>query len=141
MRQGHSRNKHRRVMRWILLFFACWATTGSLACQKWVPVAKSPVRESDPIERSEDALVILRSGEHVRLSPPIEVADDGLSGESRHNPEGRDFRRARRITIPMVAIDEIRAAQADEVATSLLVVGAVAGALFGTFYLFAQEPD
>lgn len=104
-------------------------------------MAASPVRESDPIERAEEVLVILRSGEHIRLSPPINITDDGLSGRSRHNPDGRDFRRVRRTAIPIVDIKEIRARRTDELATSFLVVGAVIGTLFGTFYLFAQEAD
>lgn len=130
-----------RIPRVVLVLLTLWATAGVTACQKWATVGESPVTDAAPARDEEEILVVLRSDERIELSQPIEVLGDSLAGMSRHTRPTERAGPARRIVVPLDDIVEIKAKRDDALATSFLVVGAVAVALFGFSYIVASDPD
>ena len=108
---------------------------GMTGCQKWVTVERSPV-EGTRVTKQERILVVLNSGERIRLAEPIRVEGDSLSGRGRYERPSSRHDRVDRVSIALADITEIRAEQRDHTATGIsfglgvlavLVVGSVIG--------------
>lgn len=114
--------------RWALMLLAVWVSVGTSACRRWVTIAESPIRGLGERERGEGLLVMLRSCERLRLLPSVDVTGDNLGGRSRRPSDGPP---SGHVVLALRDIEEIRVSRADEVATSLLVAGAVVGVFVG----------
>lgn len=133
--------KRRPLTRWASLLLAAWATVGVSGCRKWVLIADSPVRAVDGLQQEEDLLVRTRSGDRLELFPPIEIIADSLSGRGRRVADGHEHPSHMRVVLALRDIEEIRVDRADDVATSLLVAGAVVGSFVGLSYLITRDRD